>query len=252
MRWTLDCGSRGLVGGRIAIRELGSARIAALVRIELADGRQLRRLLNADAPSLLILEREAPSDVLRTYLELGFSHILGGLDHLLFVLGLVLLVHGGRALLLLVSGFTLGHSLTLALSILGMIRAPGGAIEVLIAISLLLVALELTREEGGTPSWLRRLPGPAALGFGLLHGLGFAGTLAEIGIPSHEVPLALLSFNLGIEAGQLLFVAAVLLLRAGLHRAFPEPPRWALRLPAYALGSLAAFWCFERFAGLIS
>ena len=104
-----------------------------------------------------------------------------------------------------------------------------------------------------TPSLVRlRYPGPAALGFGLLHGLGFAGTLAEIGVPSHEVPLALLSFNLGIEAGQVLFVAAVLIVRAGLARSFPDPPRWALRLPAYGLGTLAAFWCIERFASLIS
>jgi hydrogenase/urease accessory protein HupE len=174
--------------------------------------------------------------------RLGIRHILGGPDHLLFVLGLVLLVRGRRALAATVTAFTAGHSVTLSLAMLGVVHVPPAPVEALIAASIFVVAVELRRDgaTGRRPWWM-------AGTFGLLHGLGFAGALAQVGLPDTDIPLALAAFNVGIEIGQLLFVAAVLsiglLLRGRLAR-------WRA-VPAYGIGTLAAFWVFERVAALV-
>jgi hydrogenase/urease accessory protein HupE len=249
-RWQLRCPT-GLVGQRVGAVDLERARIDALVRVALADGRVVQRVLRPGAASFTIPEREHPLDVLRSYAALGVEHILLGLDHLLFVFGLLLLV-GRRtaALVKTVSAFTLGHSLTLSLAALGLVRVPTRPVELLIALSVLLLALELARgaERRGA---LRRRPWAMALLFGLLHGLGFASALAAVGLPQEEIPLALFSFNLGIEIGQLAFVGAVLLLRRSLGRPLTRLPGWAEAIPVYALGSLSAYWCFERAAALL-
>jgi hydrogenase/urease accessory protein HupE len=181
--------------------------------------------------------------VFATYLLLGVEHILLGFDHLLFVLGLVLLIRRPRAVVVTVTAFTLAHSLTLAATTLGLVMVARKPVEVCIALSIVFLAREIVRQR---ESLARRLPALVALVFGLLHGFGFAAALAEIGLPEGEIPPALLAFNLGVEAGQLLVVAgamAVLALVARL-RAPLLPP---LRLAAgYALGVVASAWLIER------
>ena len=245
-RWTVNCGSRSLVGERIGIQGLRERKTDALLRVHLADARVIQAVLRGDNPFLTIPERTSPLSIVHDYLILGFEHILTGPDHLLFLLGLLLLVHGRRLLFWTITSFTVGHSVTLSLAVLGFVHIPPTPVEALIAFSLFVVAVELTREAVDSPSLLRRFPWAMVLAFGLLHGLGFAGALAEIGLPTNEIPLALFSFNVGIELGQLLFVLLILLVRAVL---FLLPVRWPKKseaIPAYVIGSLAVFWILER------
>jgi len=250
-RWTVRCGP-GLVGERVGFRGLGAARVDGLVRIELSDGRTVRGVVRAAQPTLVVPAAAERATVFFDYLRLGFDHILGGFDHLLFVFGLILLVDGTTALVRTITAFTVGHSATLSLAALGMVRYPTALMELIIAISVLLVAIELTRRVPPMSTLMRRRPWAVAGAFGLLHGLGFAGALAEVGLPENEIPAALLAFNVGIEIGQLAFVAAVLPLRAIARRAFASMPRWAELVPIYAMGSLAAAWCFERLASWLA
>ena len=244
-RWRLDCGGRSLVGERIGVEGLAQGQTDALLRIQLADGRLIQAVLRPDAPALTVPPGTSAVKVCRDYLLLGLEHILSGLDHLLFVLGLVLLVRG-RGLLWTITAFTLGHSVTLSLAVLGVVRIPPAPVEILIAASIFAVAVELTRQDAGraAPPW--RSPRALAFGFGLLHGLGFAGALAQVGLPAGEIPLALVSFNSGIEVGQLLFVGTLLLARTAFRaRALPRLMAPA-GLPAYAIGALAAYWVLDR------
>jgi hydrogenase/urease accessory protein HupE len=251
LRWRVSCGAGGLVGLRFAVRGLREARSDALLRLELADGRRVQAVLGADAPELAVPARQRPWDVSRAYLALGARHILEGLDHLLFVLGLVLLLRGARPLLWTITAFTLGHSATLSLAALGAIALPSRPVELAIAASILVLAVELAEGERERRSLLRRAPWAMAAGFGLLHGLGFAGALAEAGLPQEEVPLALCSFNVGIELGQLAFVLAVVSLRRALRPLAAAGPAWLARAPAYGIGTLAAYWICERSLALL-
>jgi hydrogenase/urease accessory protein HupE len=182
---------------------------------------------------------------------MGFDHILSGADHLLFVLGLLLLVRGLRPLVLTITAFTLGHSITLSLAALGLTNLPSSLIEVVIALTILVLALELAREEGARESRMRRRPWVMSSVFGLLHGLGFASALREIGLPEHEIPFSLLSFNIGIELGQLFFVFGILALQRLLSGRLRAVPAWISHVPAYAIGSLSTFWIFQRVALLL-
>lgn len=241
--WTADCGG-DLVGLRIGVRGLVPP-LTAVVRVALADGRVAQRVVDAASPSLVVPARPTRWDVARGYGALGFTHVLSGADHLLFLLGLVLL---GGNVLLTVTAFTLGHSVTLSLATLGLLAVPARPVEVAIAASVLWLAIELA---GSRRTALGRRPWVMAAAFGLLHGLGFASALREAGLPPAEIPLALLSFNLGIEAGQLgvvlLLVAAGRLIRPLMTRV--PVPVWMYRVPVYVMGALAAFWCFERVLG---
>jgi hydrogenase/urease accessory protein HupE len=246
-RWTTECGAEGLVGGVVGVDGLGPAGAEALLRIGLADGRVVQRVLRPADASLVVPARTSPLDVLRSYAGLGVEHILTGADHLLFVFGLLLLVPGTAVLVRTITAFTVGHSVTLALVALGVARVPTRPVELLIALTVLTLAVELGRDG---PTLARRFPWAMALTFGLLHGFGFAGALRDVGLPAGDVPLALFSFNVGIEAGQLAFVAAVLLATVAVRRLrWPLPARARL-VPEYAMGSLAALWCLERAAAL--
>lgn len=242
VRWTIDCGDRGLVGRPIRIDGLGPARIDTLVRIELSDGRQIQRVLRRGEPQMVVPAKASKSAVFVDYLAVGFEHIMSGADHLLFIFGLFLLCGSTSALIKTITSFTVGHSITLSLAALGYSDLPSGPIEVLIAVSVLALAVELARNEP-EPTLMRRYPWPVALAFGLLHGMGFAGALREVGLPSGEIPMALFSFNIGIELGQLVFVAGLIAL-APLVRRLPIPV--PTRAAVYAMGCLAAFWVFER------
>lgn len=250
--WAIDCGAAGLVGRTVGFSGLGPAKIDGLVRVRLANGDVVRGVVRSSDPTLTIPQSQGRFDVFAGYLGLGFEHILTGLDHLLFVFGLVLLVDTMPRLIKTVTAFTVGHSVTLSLAALGLVRYPTRPIEFVIALSVFLLAVELSRRGDHRPSMMRRWPWAVAMGFGLLHGLGFAGALAEVGLPAHEIPVALFSFNVGIEIGQLSFVLAVLLLQRLLAPAVTALPRWAQMIPLYAMGSLAAFWCFQRLAQVFS
>ncbi|TMM47210.1 HupE/UreJ family protein [Qipengyuania marisflavi] len=219
----------------------------ALVRIA-PQGRpvQIYRL-TLSQPAATIAARPDAGQVWREYFVLGAGHILSGWDHLLFVIALVLLVVRGRAVVIAATAFTVAHSLTLAGATLGLAGLPQRPVEALIALSIVFLALELLRGRRDTLS--HRLPWLVAFGFGLLHGLGFAGALREIGLPEGEVPAALLSFNLGVEAGQLAVIAAVMLLRAALVRLRPAAEIPAIRLASYAIGITGAYWLIDRIAG---
>jgi hypothetical protein len=190
-----------------------------------------------------------------SHARMGARHLAGGLDHLLFVAGLVALLGGGRRLLVAVTAFTAGHSVTLALATLGLVRAPAVLVEVAIALTLVWLAVELTRRTDGLGDrvGVARRPFALPFAFGLLHGLGFASALGELGVPAREIPLALGGFNVGIEVGQLALVAGLLAL-AALARRFADVSsarslRWAALAPAYAIGSLGIYWCLDRVAG---
>jgi hydrogenase/urease accessory protein HupE len=246
-RWEISC-SAPLSGLSVSVDDIASSKANAILRIALADGRVVNSILTADNETFQIPERETAGTVLRSYGQLGIDHILTGPDHLLFVLGLILLSATLRQLLWTVTAFTAGHSVTLSLAALGFVAVPTGPVEAMIAFSILVVAVELARDPRGTSTAISRYPWLIAFPFGLLHGLGFAGALAEIGLPVGEIPLALLSFNLGIEAGQLLFCAIVL----GIYLAFRalqiRPLARGRLFAAYFIGTLAAFWFFERVA----
>jgi hydrogenase/urease accessory protein HupE len=245
--WEVDCAG-GLVGQMIRVEGIAASQANVLLRLVLADGRSVRHVLTADEPSFVVPAREGALSVIAGYGRLGVEHILTGFDHLLFVLGLVLLVGGGRRLLGTVTAFTLGHSVTLALAILGVVRVPQPPIEAGIAVSIYVLAVELAPRASRKLSLLERAPWLAAGLFGLLHGLGFAGALAQVGLPQGEIPLALFAFNVGIEAGQLVFVAVALGAWAALRALPVRWPPLVVYVPAYAMGTLAAFWFFQRLA----
>ena len=251
----VQCGPSGLAGTTLAVGGLAASGTDALVRIDWMDGHSVRALLRPDAPSLRVPARESVLGLLVSHLRMGARHLAGGPDHLLFVAGLVALLGGGRRLLVAVTAFTAGHSATLALAALGFVRAPAALVEVAIAMTLVWLAMELTRRAGGAADRVGVARRPLALpfGFGLLHGLGFASALGELGVPVREIPLARAGLNAGIEVGQLALVAALLALAAFARRfadvSGARAPRWAALVPAYAMGSLAIYWCLDRVAG---
>lgn len=249
LRFRLAC-EGGPVGRSFGVAGLGRSRTEAVVRVALADGRGFQTVLRGDDPPFQVPERQRALDVLGAYLGFGFRHILEGLDHLLFVLGLVLLVSPLRRLVWTVTAFTIGHSVTLSLASMGFVGLPQGPVEVAIAFSILVVAVEIVERDPGRPTLLARFPWLVAGLFGLLHGLGFAGALREVGLPQEEIPMALFAFNVGIELGQLAFVAAVLGFLALTQSWRSAAPGWLAKAPAYAIGSLAAYWCIQRTAGL--
>ncbi|HSK38846.1 MAG TPA: HupE/UreJ family protein [Arenibaculum sp.] len=248
-RRLLECGQAALIGQRIGIDGLAGTSRDVLVRIEWRDGRVQTNLLNPASPWVDVQGPRPALAVAAEYFVIGVEHILLGIDHLLFVLGLVLMVRGTGLLVKTITAFTLAHSITLAMAVLGLVHAPQAPVEAVIALSILFLASELMRRRRDGPGLTERHPWLVAFSFGLLHGLGFAGALAEVGLPEADIPLALLVFNLGVEAGQLLFVAALLALSWLWRRAIVQPPPpWLRDAPAYAIGSLATFWLIERVA----
>jgi hypothetical protein len=250
--WQLDCGPGALHGDQLSVGGLDGSRLDVIVRITWHDGTAASGVLRSGADVFVVpagsaaARRGAPVQaVLWSYGRLGVEHILFGFDHLLFVLGLLLLVDSWGLLLKTISAFTLAHSLALALAVFGVVEVPPAPVEALIALSIVLVALELTRAPDAPPTLTKRYPWAVAFAFGLLHGLGFAGALAEIGLPPDQIPLALLSFNLGVELGQVMFVGAMTGPLLLFRRSTAAAARFRL-VPAYAIGGLAVAWTLER------
>ena len=244
-RWVVASVDSRIVTGTIAIHGLRATMVDVLVRIAMADGRVISRLLRPDAPSLDLTE-ESAGPAAGAYFMLGVEHILLGVDHLLFVLALVLIVPTAGMLVKTVTCFTIAHSITLALAALGVVHVPPAPVEAVIALSIVFVAAEIVRGREGKPGLTARAPWIIAFTFGLLHGFGFAGALAQVGLPANDIPLALLCFNLGVEAGQLAFVAAALAVIAIVRRVSVRLPRAVELVPPYAIGSVAMFWAIQR------
>jgi hypothetical protein len=248
-RWQLQVPG-GLEGKPVTFSHLAETGIDVLVRVERIDGtEQLGRILPVD-PRFTLKASPGSLEVATTYTVLGIEHILTGFDHLLFVLALVLIVRGTHRLLVTITAFTIAHSVTLALATLGIVHVPGPPVEATIALSIVFVASEILHIRNGRPGLAARKPWVVAFAFGLLHGLGFASALAEVGLPQNAIPLALLFFNVGVELGQLLFVAAVLASMALARRLWRDrlDPRWTVVLPSYLIGTIASYWVFERVA----
>ena len=245
-RWLVDCGESGIINETIVIDGLSATQTDTLLRIQLSNGSMHTTVLRPDCPSFLVPEKASKSKVAGSYLLLGIEHILGGFDHLLFVLGLLLIVRSTKLLIKTITSFTLAHSVTLAMAALGFVHVPQAPVESVIALSIIFLATELSKQHRGETGLTTRAPWLVALCFGLLHGFGFAGALTEVGLPQSDIPLALLFFNVGVEVGQLMFVAGVLVVTWMINKMKFRWPVWVEQGPAYAIGSLAAFWFIQR------
>ena len=208
----------------------------------------IQQWLRPDSPDFFIPVKPSKSKIAGSYFVLGVEHILGGFDHLLFVLGLLLIVRNTMLLVKTITAFTLAHSITLAMATLGFVHVEQTPVEAVIALSILFLATELSKQNRGESGLTSRAPWLVALCFGLLHGFGFAGALTEIGLPQADIPIALLFFNVGVEVGQLMFVAAVLVVQFFIQKIKVAWPAWVEQVPAYGIGSLAAFWFIQRTA----
>ncbi len=238
----------GIEGREISIDGLSSTFTDVVTRVALSDGSVQADRLTPDRPSFKVLVAPSWVDTAWTYFRLGVEHILLGIDHLLFVLALLLLVRDPWMLLKVITAFTVAHSITLVLAALGWAHIPQAPVEAVIALSIMFVAAEALRWNRPENDLTARAPWIIAFAFGLLHGLGFGGALREIGLPQSDVPLALVSFNLGVEAGQLLFVFAVLALKALVDRVLVIKLPWLRTVTGYGIGSLAAMWFVQRLA----
>ncbi len=250
-RWTATCPG-GLEGGVIRIDGLDQTSTDVLVRFDFADGTSEAHRLTASDPAFKVPTQPGHFEVVHTYLLYGVEHILLGIDHLLFVLALLLLVQGVRRIIVTITAFTIAHSITLAGATLDVVHLPGPPIEATIALSIAFVAAEIIHSRRGRPGLTERYPWVVAFTFGLLHGFGFASALAEVGLPQQSIPIALLFFNIGVELGQLLFIAAVfatvVLARQVTRRINMPRPAWTWAMLPYAIGSLAVFWVIQRIA----
>lgn len=247
-RGSVQCAAKGLDGAAIAISGLNVTILDVLVRITFADGSSAQHILKPLETSFVVHKDGKNRVDAWGYVTLGISHILYGIDHLLFVLGLLLIVRGFGLLLRTITAFTAAHTITLGLAVFGVIHAAPTPVEAVIALSIVFLAVELAQHYRGKEGLTYRQPWIVAFAFGLLHGFGFAGTLSKLGIPSGDIPQSLLFFNLGVEAGQLAFVAVFLMFVYSLRSLEIRWPAWTQRVPAYAIGSVASFWFLQRCA----
>ena len=250
-RWVTRC-EGGLTGKSITIDGLSATLTDVLARVNRTDGTVQTVRLTGDSPSFIVTDSPGWLDVSRTYLALGFDHILAGVDHLMFIAALLMIVTGWRRLVATVTAFTVAHSITLAAATLGWVRVPFQPVEAVIALSILFLAVEIVRHNTtGRPgsSLTYQWPWVVAFTFGLLHGFGFASALLDVGLPESAIPLALLFFNVGVELGQLLFVGVFILLTFIADRISLPRVGWAKVAAAYAIGSVAAYWTIERVVG---
>lgn len=242
----------GLTGETIRIEGNAVGVTEVIARLERLDGSSQVARLPIEDPVFLIEAPQGKAAVAWSYFVIGVEHILGGIDHLLFVLALLLVVKDMHRLVWTITAFTVAHSVTLAAATLGWVHVPGPPVEAIIALSIVFVAAEFVHAKEGHPGLTERAPWIVAFSFGLLHGFGFAGALSEVGLPDNALPLALFTFNVGVEAGQLLFVGAFVLLRFLASRLSVARSDWLPLATAYGIGSVAAYWTIERVASFWS
>jgi hydrogenase/urease accessory protein HupE len=251
-RRLIETGAGGLAGQRFEMVGLQATITDVLVRVRLRDGTQTTTLVHPTQPWIEIARPRGWVTVAAGYVVAGIHHILLGVDHLLFVLGLLLIVRDRGSLVKTISAFTLAHSITLAIATLGYASVPAPPLNAAIALSILFLGPEIVRAWRGETSFTLRHPWVVAFAFGLLHGFGFASGLTTMGLPRAEIPLALLMFNVGVEVGQLVFVGVILLLERAFRVLQVRWPRVIQMLPAYAVGSLGAYWTIQRVALLLA
>lgn len=252
-RWTIKC-EGGLSGKTIRIAGLSGTVTDVLVRLERLDGSVQVTRLTPSAPSFVVATQHGGMGVAKTYTVLGIEHILSGIDHLLFVLALIIITGGGWKLVKTVTAFTVSHSISLTLATLGFVNIPQGPVEAVIALSIVFVATEILRERQGKKGLTSHAPWVVALTFGLMHGLGFAGGLREAGLPATHIPTALLFFSIGVEVGHFLFIGVVLSLMVVMNRAVSKLTptinltRFSIThtFAPYVIGSVSMFWVIER------
>ena len=247
--WRSESGS--LIGGASEIAGLSALPIDVIVQIDMADGSEHSAILRPATPTFVVPERATKWMVAGSYWKIGTIHILEGYDHLLFVLALLLIIPNLWMLFKTITAFTVAHSVSLALATLGIVNMPGAPTEAVISLSILFLAVEIVHSRDGHVTFTESYPWVVALAFGLVHGLGFAGALAEVGLPQQEIPLALLMFNVGVETGQVLFVCGVLLLMMIVKRVPATWPAGSWRTVPYAIGCTAAFWTIERIGSFV-
>jgi hypothetical protein len=241
-----------ILGEKVYVKGMKATQSQVLLRIELKDGAVFSKILKAEEAEFIIPQKASKLAVAYEYWKMGTIHILEGSDHLLFVFSLLLIVIGLKSLIQAVTAFTLAHSITLVLTTLGVISLPSAPTEAIISLSIMFLASEIIQKYRGKSPLTERYPWVVAFIFGLFHGLGFAGALAEIGIPQHEIPIALLMFNVGVETGQLIFIAGALLIITVLRRVLPENLRVKTgKVVPYVIGAVAAFWTIERIVAFL-
>lgn len=244
-RWSVACPG-GLKGREIIVDGLRSTATDVLVRIEYRVGATQVARLTPEAPALVVADMQSGLEAALTYCLLGIDHIITGFDHLLFILGLMLLIRDRWMLVKTITAFTLAHSITLAGAVLGYLSLPQKPVEAAIALSIAFVASELVKAQSGPRRLSEAYPWIVAFAFGLLHGFGFAGALKETGLPQVDVPLALFTFNLGVEAGQLLFIAAALIGFKAVSALFTVPIAQGRLAAAYLIGTTSMVWLVMR------
>jgi hydrogenase/urease accessory protein HupE len=244
-RW-IDAGPQGLAGNRIEFTGLEMTITDMVVRVEMLDGRKWTTIVHPSQPWVDMAASQTWAGLAATYVVQGIRHILFGADHMLFVLGLLLIVQNRWMLLKTVTAFTVAHSITLAIATLGYAEVPVSPLNAAIALSILFLGPEIVRSWRGETSLTLRHPWAVAFVFGLLHGFGFASALTSAGLPRHELPLALVTFNVGVELGQLGFIALILALERSFRILEIRWPSWAQALPGYTVGSVGAFWTVQR------
>ena len=244
-RWSIRH-EGSLVGEIIRIEGSAAGVSDVIARVDRLDGTSQVERLGLDALQFEVRAPAGTGEIAWSYTILGVEHILAGIDHLLFVLALLLIVRGGKRIIATVTAFTVAHSITLVAATTGWVNVPGPPVEAIIALSIVFVAAEVLQGIKGKPGLTARAPWLVAFSFGLLHGFGFAGALAEIGLPQTAIPVALLMFNVGVEIGQLIFVAGVLIVGVAVNRFVSKNTEWAIPITAYGIGAIASFWTIER------
>lgn len=244
-------GTESLAGKTLEIENIKKTIVDVLVNINYLNGEKVSLMLRPDNPDTVLPGETSKWAVIKTYAVLGVEHIWFGIDHLLFVLALIIITVGFKKIVKTITAFTIAHSITLSMAVLGVANLPGPPVEAVIALSIVFLASEIIKNIQGKQTLTSSKPWLVAFSFGLLHGFGFAGALADIGLPQTEIPLALAFFNIGVEFGQILFVVVVL----GILKILSLKKNWPViirKVPAYAIGSVAAFWTIERILGFIT
>jgi len=245
-RWITVCDD-GLVDKSISIIGLDTTNTDVLLRLELIGGISHSVQLTPANRSFHVPAEASPWQIVRTYTKLGTEHILLGVDHLLFVFALLLIVNNTKKLILTITAFTVAHSITLGAATLGFVHVPQKPVEAVIALSILFLAVEIMHGKQERPGYAARWPWLVAFIFGLLHGFGFAGALAEVGLPERAIPLALIFFNIGVELGQVIFVFCVVAIFWLLQKMQQHILLGRVEaVVTYGIGGLSSFWLIER------
>ena len=249
-RWNIPALHVALDEQTIQIVGLEKTMTDVLVQVTLLEGRSYTYLIKPIKPFVKLNLAVAQPPPVWQYIQLGIFHIWSGFDHLLFVFGLLLLVRKRARLIWTITAFTIAHSITLALAILHIVKVSSAFTEAAIALSIVFLAIELLHHYRGKNGFTFKYPWVVAFMFGLLHGLGFAGALQDVGLPENNIPLALFLFNAGVEIGQLVFVFVMLLIIAGIRQLSFQFPNWVYKVPAYLIGTLSMYWFIERLMGV--